>query len=129
MLSYTMTNWKDNIVQYPDRYTLTKYVNDIVKLSPYTGTVIQAGTQINAANMNNMEMGIKNLYDNLSALTVDLTSQNLNIIGMAIEIETLKGSLLTGVNDDVSIEKFINTDNVIISSGTYDSLNYNVYIL
>jgi hypothetical protein len=124
-----MTNWKDNIVQYPDRYTLTKYVNDIVKLSPYTGTVIQAGTQINAGNMNNMEMGIKNLYDNLSALTVDLTSQNLNIIGMAIEIETLKGSLLTGVNDDVSIEKFINTDNVIISSGTYDSLNYNVYIL
>jgi hypothetical protein len=124
-----MTNWKDNIVQYPDRYNITTYANNTVKLSPYTGTVIQAGTQINAANMNNMEMGIKNLYDNLSALTVDLTSQNLNIIGMAIEIETLKGSLLTGVNDDVSIEKFINTDNVIISSGTYDSLNYNVYIL
>ena len=129
MLSYNMTNWKDYITQYKDRYNLVKNSDGTTTLVPVTGTIIQAGTPVDANAMNNMEMGIKNLYLNLDQIQMDLTSQNLNLIGLSIELEALKGALLTGVNDDIVFEKFLDTSNVTILSGTYDATNHNVYIL
>lgn len=128
-LTYNMTNWKDQITQYPYKYTIINNSDGTVTLVPNNGTIIQAGTPIDAAHMNNMEQGIKNLYDNLDSIKVDLTSQNLNIIGLGIELETMKGSLLNGVNDDVVIEKFLDLSNVTIVSGSYDAINHNVSIL
>lgn len=129
MLSYNMTNWKDYITQYRDKYNMIKNSDGTTTLVPITGTVIQAGTPVDAAAMNNMEQGIKNLYLNLDQVQMDLTSQNLNLIGLSIELEALKGALLTGANDDMVVEKFLDLSNVTIVSGTYDSVNHNVYVL
>lgn len=54
-MSYTPTTWQDNIVPYPNRYTLTNNADGTVTLTPDFGTPTQAGTPVSAANMNNLE--------------------------------------------------------------------------
>lgn len=59
-MSYTTTTWTDRIVQYPNRYTKTAETSSEVTLASSPGTVTQAGTAVNAGNLNNMEQGIYN---------------------------------------------------------------------
>lgn len=56
---------------------------------------------------------------------VEQSSKNirLNQITMAIEVETLKGALLTGVDSNIAIETFININDGVLSWGIYDSVN------
>ena len=57
-MAYTKTTWVDRNVQYPNRYqdqSLNTYT-----FTPSPGTVTQAGTDITAARMNNIENGIEN---------------------------------------------------------------------
>lgn len=53
----------------------------------------------------------------------ELTHLNLNIIDMAVELETLKGATLNGVTANIFIETFQNLDDINLMNGGYDSVN------
>ena len=63
MSTYTKTTWVDRNVQYPNRYTITTIDGDTEEFTAEPGTITQAGTQVTAANMNNIEDGVETLYD------------------------------------------------------------------
>ena len=56
-MSYVNTLWKDHAISPQNRYTMTDNGDGTVTLVPY-GTVVQQGTNMNAANFGNMEAGI-----------------------------------------------------------------------
>ncbi|UWG96774.1 hypothetical protein LPY66_18135 [Dehalobacter sp. DCM] len=55
-MSYTPTTWTDRNVQYPNRYT--DELSNVKTLMPSPGTVTDAGVNVTAARMNNIEQGI-----------------------------------------------------------------------
>lgn len=59
---YGMTLWKDEVVQYPYRYTETQNSDGTVEHNPSPGTVIQEGTPQSATNFNHMENGIHDAH-------------------------------------------------------------------
>lgn len=64
MRQYNPTNWKDRIVQFPNRY---KDQNDnVLTLTQDPGTVAQEGTLVEAEKMNNIEEGVAHLFENRS---------------------------------------------------------------
>lgn len=66
MIGYVVTTWQDRIVQYPSRYTKTNETVSSVTLTADPGTVTQAGTQVTAANLNNMETGISQAHTEIN---------------------------------------------------------------
>jgi hypothetical protein len=54
-LVYTKNTWADRVVQNPLTYTLRNNADGTVTLIPAEGTIVQTGTPINAAVMNNLE--------------------------------------------------------------------------
>jgi hypothetical protein len=61
-------------------------------------------------------------------VAVDLTPIDLNIIDLAINLETLKGSILTGVAANIFVETFQALTDITLSHGTYDAVNKKVYL-
>ena len=53
----------------------------------------------------------------------ELTHLNINIIDMAVELETLKGATLNGVSANIFIETFQNLNDINLMNGVYDSTN------
>ncbi|MGG3987533.1 hypothetical protein [Bacillus smithii] len=53
----------------------------------------------------------------------ELTHLNLNVIDMAVELETLKGATLNGVTANIFIETFQNLNDINLMNGIYDSTN------
>lgn len=51
------------------------------------------------------------------------TNINLNIIDMAVELETLKGATLNGVDANIFVETFTNLNDINLMNGVYDSIN------
>lgn len=57
-MSYNMTTWQDRVVEFPNRYTKSGETSTQVTLALNPGTVTQAGTAVNANNLNKIEQGI-----------------------------------------------------------------------
>lgn len=64
----------------------------------------------------------------VSTTTGDVTTQNLNIIDLAINLETLKASVLTGVNANIFVETFQSLNDISMTHGIYDSVNKKIYL-
>lgn len=54
-MAYTKTNWVDRVVQYPTKYTASGAVTGDITLTANPGTITQAGTPVNASNLNKIE--------------------------------------------------------------------------
>lgn len=74
-------------------------------------------------SQNEIKDSIENINDNLLNTALKLTSINLNIIDMAVELETLKCTTLNGVTANIFIETFQNLDDINLMNGVYDSVN------
>jgi hypothetical protein len=57
-LPYSKTTWKDRSVDSPLRFTMTDNGDGTITLVPQEGTIIEPGTPITSALLNNMEDGI-----------------------------------------------------------------------
>ncbi|WP_028609739.1 hypothetical protein [Paenibacillus harenae] len=57
-MAYTKTNWFDRAVEFVNRYTKSGETADEVTLVQKPGTITQAGTPLNSANLNKIEQGI-----------------------------------------------------------------------
>jgi hypothetical protein len=54
-MTYNKTDWKDRVVETPLTFTMQNNPDGTVTLIPAEGQIIEAGTSINAVNMNNLE--------------------------------------------------------------------------
>lgn len=57
-MPYNPTAWVDHIVDNPRTYDVQNNPDGSITLIPKPGAVHQAGTPVNANNMNNIENGI-----------------------------------------------------------------------
>lgn len=73
-MAYTVTTWLDRVVSTPNKYTKSLESAGSVTLVADAGTVTQAGTPVNATNLNKIEQGISNV-----AITADATKAIVNI--------------------------------------------------
>jgi hypothetical protein len=66
--------WKDRIVEHPKRYQLIPVAGqeDVFDLMPVTGEITEAGTPVNAVNMNEIENSIINNAEGIESLEGDL---------------------------------------------------------
>jgi hypothetical protein len=68
---YSKTTWIDRIVEFPNRFTKSSESASAVTLTASPGTVTEAGTPLNAANLNNIEQGIEAVYTELDTHKLD----------------------------------------------------------
>ena len=70
---------------------------------------------------------VKQVNDAVAAHSAETASKftniNLNIIDMAVELETLKGTTLNGVTANIFVETFTNLNDINLMNGIYDSTN------
>ena len=119
-MTYDPVNWKNRVVERPRTYHIQNNPDGTVTLIPAPGQVYEEGTPVNAANLNKMEQGfIAHLADNEQ----QFLDVNLNIIDMAVELETLKGATLNGVTANIFIETFQNLNDINLTHGIYESEN------
>ena len=64
-MSYEKTDWKDRIVQYPDRYQITENEDGTVTITPKPGEVEQEGTPVDSSNLSNIEDGVESAYSEI----------------------------------------------------------------
>jgi hypothetical protein len=55
-------------------------------------------------------------------------AQDLNIMDLAVNLETFKGATLTGVTANIFVETFLSLTDITLSHGIYDSTNKKVYL-
>ena len=79
----------------------------------------------NLSNLNTTDKSnLVNAFNAHSAETASkFTNINLNIIDMAVELETLKGATLNGVTANIFIETFNNLNDINLMNGIYDNTN------
>lgn len=127
-MAYVRKQWVDRSVQFPGRYAKSGESSTLVTLTESPGTVTQAGTPLNAANMNNIEDGIeeratweamysaereiaalkmasslKDKVDGASDYFFDDNGLPLMPAGSAFEIDKTWNSLKTAVNAGVTV--------------------------
>lgn len=69
-----------------------------------------------------------NLAAHLTENVQQFTQLQSNLIDTEINLEVLKGSVLTGVNSNICVETFQNINDINITHGIYDSTNKNIYL-
>lgn len=73
-MAYTPTTWKNKIVERPRTFQFQQNADSTVTLIPSEGSVTEAGTSVNATNMNNIEQGITNIDQAISANNINYLS-------------------------------------------------------
>jgi len=84
-MAYTKTVWKNRIVENPNTYLQQQNADGTVTLIPKEGTVTEAGTPVNAVNMNNIENGIATVDTNLGNIndsTLDSSIKGKSLTNM-----------------------------------------------
>lgn len=76
-MAYTGTNWQDKIVQNPLTFDVQNNPDGSITLIPKPGAVTQAGTPVNAANLNKLEDNLKTVFDDVEAGTSAVTANKL----------------------------------------------------
>jgi hypothetical protein len=122
-MAYAKTTWVDRIVQFSNRFTKTNESSGSVDLTPFTGTVAQAGTPLSAANMNKMEQGIYDAYNTAMPLQREVailkaysTVEN-RIDGPSNVIFDIMDGLNSGSTGRIDLSK-ANATSAIAASGT-----------
>lgn len=90
-MAYEPTTWSNREVERPRTYVMTQNTDGTVTLTPSEGTVFNAGTPIDASNMNKIEQAI-DAVDSALDSKLDLTGGTLTgaLTGTVIDGATLK---------------------------------------
>ncbi|NRF91522.1 hypothetical protein HQN89_10875 [Paenibacillus frigoriresistens] len=119
-MPYTKTTWLDKVVQYPMRFFKSGETSGGVTLSPDNGTVTQAGTPINAANMNKIENALESVIGKDNTTIVETTSIRLETDTRTVQL-TYTSGVLTKI-EEKNGSTVIKTTNLIYTSGTLTSV-------
>lgn len=90
--------WADRVVSTPRTFTVQNNADGTITLVPSPGTVVQAGTPVNATNLNGIEQDLVNtmlLTDNIQGTTTAPTISN----GQVTRVDHMSGT--TTIRTDV----------------------------
>ncbi|MDO4305975.1 MAG: hypothetical protein Q4C77_04010 [Eubacteriales bacterium] len=82
---YVPTNWKDEVVEHPNRYRETSNADGSIEHVPDPGEVLQEGTPQSAVNFNHMEAGIFEAHQICAENTRMLNSERRKVAGIVGE--------------------------------------------
>lgn len=126
MSIFNPINWKDRIVQRPRTYTETRNQDGSRTDTPAPGEIQEAGTQISATNLNQMDHGTQD-----AKLASTLILNALRQIGWRTEdlekatVQEVGSKVLSNTNKF----PFNNSKSTVALSQTRDNLNYIVVIV
>lgn len=87
------------------------------------GSITLQKLAFDPATQAELDTVINNLNTHLAETASKFTNINLNIIDMAVELETLKGATLNGVTANIFVETFTNLNDINLMNGIYDNIN------
>lgn len=87
-MPYELTNWKDHVTEYPNRYKETQNADGTVTLEKQEGTIVQAGTPVSASNLNKQEKGVFEGMEMAAMLAQELLQAKRDIEDSKAEIGT-----------------------------------------
>lgn len=90
-MPYTKTIWKDRVVQNPNTYTKSGETSSEITLVAKPGTVTEAGTPLNATNLNKLEIGVREVSQGLSTDEPTLTYDS---DGNLVMVEEYEGAVI-----------------------------------
>lgn len=70
--------WKDKVVERPRTFTSQNNADGTITLVPAPGQIIEAGTPVNAANLNGIEADLKEMARKDGSLQENLNAQKIN---------------------------------------------------
>ena len=82
------TVWKDRLVERPNTFEVQENPDGTITLIPTPGTVTQAGTPVNATNLNKIEDGIVTLENNVTTHLADNVSDADGAHGLIVNSGT-----------------------------------------
>lgn len=112
----TATSWND-LSDKPNTFPPSAHTHQI---SEVDGLHDALNEKVSNVNLISLE---QTLNEHLVETTSKFTSLNVNMIDMAVELETLKGATLNGVTANIFIETFQNLDDINLMNGIYDNVN------
>lgn len=117
----TLVNWKDRVVEYPNRYVETDLGSGYTQLVKAPGTIQQAGTPQSASNFNLMDFGIA---DNDLALRI-LTQHQMMVDRHIAELdaETIPETGIITLTNSAK-QPFNNSKQTVAFSKTKNNLDY-----
>lgn len=77
-MAYTKTIWQDRYIETPNKYQMVQNQDDTVTLTEVTGTIYTDGTEVNAEHMNNLENGVEDADNRVTALEQDTGWQDIS---------------------------------------------------
>lgn len=113
-MNYKRTNWQDHVTEHENRYREVDNGDGTITHEPIEGEVIQQGTPINAANLNNMEEGIVQAHEEIKVLkdkTESLEISKVKKYGVIFSGSNPKG---TRVEDAVGMVANVAVDDEIV---------------
>lgn len=118
---FKRVNWADHIVEFPNRFKEIPQDDGTIIHEVHEGEVFQPGTPVNAENLN--------LYDGTIAEVVEVSNDHADkITSLAVEVATLKGSLLNNFDSNIFIENFANLDDLNVDGGVWDKENARIVV-
>lgn len=118
---YNPTNWKDNLVQYPDRFKAVETeLSNVFEIEKYEGEVFERGTAIESEKMNKIELGIK---ENNRFLNTQIDT----LKSLQLQVSILQATVSGDINGDVYVDDLQNLDSITLISGVYDEDNNLIY--
>lgn len=93
-----------------------------ISIDPNAPDSLMSGAQKINANFDLMEASIGQFQAEMTSLHMRVSRDQANLLGLAIEMETLKGAILNNVSANMYVETFDNLDDVHLESGVFDSV-------
>lgn len=122
-MEYNRTNWQDHVTEFENRYREVENPDGTITHEPIEGEIIQQGTPINAANLNNMEEGIEQAYDEIGTLkekTESLEVSRVKKYGVKFSGSNPKG---TRVEDAIGLVANVAVDDEIVVND-FDEISF-----
>lgn len=120
IMAYEKIVWKNREVEKPRTFEVIENLDGTITLIPAEGQIIEAGTPIIAANMNNIEEGIKAVHDNLATHeNKDASTSQKGHVQLATDAEVTTGTnttkAVTPAGAKVELDKKVPTSRTINS--------------
>lgn len=87
---YNKTEWKDHIVEYPERFIISTNQDETSTITKAQGQIMQDGTPVNAKNLNKIEQGI---FENAEAIIENKNEIATNTQAIAINTQAIEKTM------------------------------------
>lgn len=116
---YNPVFWKDRVVEFPRRFSVTNLGNGLQDCVPAPGEIIERGTQQSSTNFGNMDFGVMEV-----ALMAAFTAMNLRLVQNSVD--DIQGQVLTVALTNTRKFPATNAEKTVSLPKTVNNVNYGV---